>query len=87
MTLKPASSQVRNLPTGAPNTFPAEPARTPGAAIRAAITEREAEISPLTDRTLGAGKGSMRQQMRDLRRFVKDSLGDIRGLLAASTPT
>jgi len=51
-------------------------------AIRAAITEREAEISPLTDRTLGAGKGSVRRQMRDLRRFVKDSLGDIRGLLA-----
>lgn len=50
--------------------------------LRAAITEREAEISKLTDRTLGTGEGSVRKQMLGLRKFVKGSLGDIRGLLA-----
>jgi Skp family chaperone for outer membrane proteins len=50
-------------------------------AIRAAITEREAEISKLTGKTLGKGKGSVRKQMVGLRKFVKESLGDIRELL------
>ena len=50
--------------------------------LRAAITEREVEISKLTDRTLGMKKGSVRKQMVDLRKFVKESLADVRELIA-----
>jgi hypothetical protein len=51
-------------------------------AIRAAITEREQEGAAITTKTLGRSKGSVRHQMVGLRKFVKESMGDIRGLLA-----
>jgi site-specific DNA recombinase len=51
------------------------------ASIRASITEREAELSKITVTTLGGKKGSVREHVAGLRRFVRDSLGDIRQLL------
>lgn len=50
--------------------------------IRAAITERETEISAITSKTLGQKKRSVHAQVKRLRRFVRDSVGDIRALLA-----
>ena len=51
------------------------------ASIRAAITEREAELSKITATTLGRKKSSVQEQVAGLRRFVRDGLGDIRQLL------
>jgi site-specific DNA recombinase len=53
------------------------------ASIRKGIGEREAEISALTARVLGRKKDSVRTQMRDLRKFVLSSVGDLRALLSA----
>jgi site-specific DNA recombinase len=50
--------------------------------IRKGIVEYEQEISQMATKTLGTGKGSVRKRMTDLRKFVKESLGDIRSLLA-----
>ncbi len=50
--------------------------------IRAAITEREAELSIITSRTLGRDKGSVHVQVVGLRKFVKDGLKDIRAVVA-----
>jgi site-specific DNA recombinase len=50
--------------------------------IRAAITEREAELSSIASRTLGHAKGSVHEQVSGLRKFVKDGLKDIRALIA-----
>ena len=50
--------------------------------IRAAITQREAELSSITSRTLGRDKGSVHMQVAGLRKFVKDGLKDIRALVA-----
>ena len=47
------------------------------------VTEREAEISGLTAKTLGRGKGSVHAQIRDLRRFVESNLSDLRKLLSS----
>lgn len=47
-------------------------------AIRAAITEREAEVSAITRKVLGRKKDSVRAQIKDLRRFVRENVGDIR---------
>ncbi len=43
---------------------------------------REAEISSLTARVLGRKKDSVRTQIRDLRKFVLASVGDLRALLS-----
>ncbi len=51
--------------------------------VRKAITEREAEISGLTAKTLGRGKGSVHTQIRDLRKFVENNLSDLRRLLSS----
>jgi chromosome segregation ATPase len=54
------------------------------ASIRKGIAEREAEISALTAKALGRKKDSVRTQIRDLRKFVLASVGDLRALLAAN---
>jgi hypothetical protein len=46
-------------------------------------TEREVEISGLTAKTLGRGKGSVHTQIRDRRRFVESNLSDLRELLSS----
>lgn len=51
--------------------------------LRPGITEREAEISALTAKTLGRGKDSIHTQIRNLRKFVQTNLTDLRALLAA----
>ncbi len=50
--------------------------------LRQGITEREAEISALTAKTLGRGKNSVQTQIRDLRKRVAADLGDLRALLS-----
>ena len=50
--------------------------------IRAAITEREAELSRITSMTLGREKGSVHEQVSGLRKFVKEELRKIRKLIA-----
>lgn len=50
--------------------------------LRQGITEREAEISALTAKTLGRGKNSVHTQIRDLRKRVTSDLGDLRALLS-----
>ncbi len=50
--------------------------------IRSEITKRETELAAITAKTLGTGKGSVRKQVVGLRKFVRESLGDIRTLLA-----
>ena len=52
-------------------------------ALRQAITEREAEISALTAKTLGRGKGSVHSQIRDLRKFVATNLRGLRALFSS----
>jgi hypothetical protein len=58
-------------------------------AIRAAISEREAELATIATKTLGRKRGSVRQQIVGLRKFVRESLADVRALLAGkhSNPT
>jgi site-specific DNA recombinase len=53
--------------------------------IRAEITKREKEIAGLVEKTAGRKKGSVRSQARDLRRFVTESLRDVRKLLAGNS--
>jgi site-specific DNA recombinase len=48
-------------------------------AIRAGIT---GELSKLVDKTLGTGEDSVRKQMVGLRKFVRESLADVRQLIA-----
>jgi len=50
---------------------------------RQAITEREAEISALTAKTLGREKGSVQSQIRDLRKFVTTNLRSLRALFSS----
>jgi hypothetical protein len=50
--------------------------------IGAAIAERETELSIITSKTLSRGKGSVREPVSGLRRFVKESIRDIRSLIA-----
>jgi site-specific DNA recombinase len=50
--------------------------------IRAGITVREHEINELVTRGVGRRNNSVRPQVRNLRRFVESSMGDIRSLLA-----
>jgi site-specific DNA recombinase len=50
--------------------------------LRAAIVEREQELSKLVDKTLGTGKDSVRKQMVGLRKFVRESLAEVRELIA-----
>jgi cell division protein FtsB len=52
--------------------------------LRKAITEREAEISQLTAKTLGRGKDSVHSQVRNLRKFVQSAMGDLRRLLTSN---
>jgi site-specific DNA recombinase len=51
--------------------------------LRAAIVERESEIARITAKTLGHKKGSIHQQVAGLRKFVKESLRDVRALLTS----
>ena len=50
--------------------------------LRRGISEREAEISSLTAKTLDRGKNSVHTQIRDLRKRVAADLGDLRRLLS-----
>jgi site-specific DNA recombinase len=50
--------------------------------IRAAIMEREAELSSITSRMLGRGTGSVHAQVSGLRKLVKEDLRDIRALIS-----
>ncbi len=50
--------------------------------IRAAITEREAELSSITAKALSQKEGSVHEQVSGLRKFVKENLRDIRALIA-----
>ncbi len=54
-----------------------------GPSLRQAITERKAEISALTAKSLGRGKGSVHTQIRDLRKFVEVNLQGLRELLSS----
>jgi site-specific DNA recombinase len=54
-----------------------------GPSLRQAITEREAEISRLTAKTLGRGKGTVHTQIRKLRKFVESNLRGLRALLSS----
>jgi len=49
--------------------------------LRAEIVEREREISAITAKTLGTKQASIHEQMVGLRKFVKESLRDIRELI------
>jgi hypothetical protein len=62
-------TEIRNLSRALAN----GPGDVPS--IRAAMVERESEISAMTDKTLGTGQDSVRRQMTDLRKFVRESLG------------
>jgi site-specific DNA recombinase len=53
------------------------------AAIRTAITSREAELASITAKTLGKKKGSVHEQVVGLRKFVKEGMQGIRALLAS----
>jgi site-specific DNA recombinase len=69
-------TEIRNLSraiAGGPGEVPS---------LRAAIVEREAEISALATKTLGRKKGSVHEQIVGLRKFVREGLGDIRELLS-----
>ncbi|MGC2330594.1 MAG: recombinase family protein [Candidatus Acidiferrales bacterium] len=50
--------------------------------LRAAIVEREKEIRDLVAKVAGGKKSSVQKQIGDLRKFVRDGVRDIRGLLA-----
>jgi site-specific DNA recombinase len=50
--------------------------------IRAAITEREAELSNITQKTLGRNKDSVHAQVSGLRKFVEHNLRHIRRLIS-----
>ena len=52
------------------------------AAIRRAISEREAEVSALTSKTLSRGKNTVHTEVRNLRKFVLENLSDLRALLS-----
>jgi hypothetical protein len=49
--------------------------------LRRGIVEREAEISALTANTLGRGNNDIHVQIRNLRKFVENSLAGVRELL------
>ncbi|HLV96632.1 MAG TPA: recombinase family protein [Candidatus Acidoferrales bacterium] len=51
--------------------------------LRKAIVEREAELSRITAKTLGRKKGSLQHQVEGLRKFVRETLRDVRGLLTS----
>jgi site-specific DNA recombinase len=53
------------------------------ASIRKGIAEREAEISTLAAKLLGRKRDSVRTQIRDLRKFVLASVGDLRARISA----
>lgn len=50
--------------------------------LRAAIVEREREIAGITAKTLGRKKGSIHRQVIDLRKFVRETVRDVREVLA-----
>lgn len=50
--------------------------------LRAAIVEREREIRDLVAKVAGGKKGSVKKQIGDLRKFVREGVCDIRELLA-----
>ncbi|MGH9715633.1 MAG: recombinase family protein [Candidatus Acidiferrales bacterium] len=50
--------------------------------IRAAIGEREREISALVEKTTGREKGSVHRRVQDLRKFVRESVAQVRELIA-----
>ena len=52
-------------------------------AVRNAIAERERELTAITEWTLGRKKNSLRHQIDGLQKFVRESLRDIRQLIAA----
>jgi site-specific DNA recombinase len=52
------------------------------AAVREAIVEREKELLEITAKTLNGKSNSVRSQLRDLRRFVTESLSDVRTLIS-----
>lgn len=49
--------------------------------LRAAITEREQEIAGMVEKTTGRKKGTVQYQVKELRRFVRESVADMRDLL------
>lgn len=51
--------------------------------IRAEISKREKEVSDLVTKVASRKKGSVREQISGLRKFVKENLSDIRALLAS----
>jgi site-specific DNA recombinase len=53
--------------------------------LRKGIAEREAEIARLTARTLGNGKNSLSTEIKNLRKFVLSSLGEMRSLLSENS--
>ncbi len=53
----------------------------PSSFLVAAIHEREQQLREITDQLLARGTGSVDSHLSDIRRFVTQRLGDLRGLL------
>ena len=53
----------------------------PSSFLVAAIHEREQQLRDITDQLLAGGTGSVDSHLSDIRRFVTQQLGDLRGLL------
>jgi site-specific DNA recombinase len=51
-------------------------------AVREAMVEREKELLEITAKTLNGKRTSVRTRLRDLRRFVTESLSDVRTLIS-----
>jgi hypothetical protein len=49
--------------------------------VRAAITERERQIVEIVTQVAGRKKNSVRNQVKNLRKFVESSMGQMRELL------
>jgi hypothetical protein len=59
---------------------------TIGPSLRAAIVEPEREIRDLVAKVAGGKKGSVKKQIDDLRKFVRESVCDIIELVAGKHP-
>ncbi len=59
----------------------------PSPSIMAAITERERELSGISDRLLESRPNSLRTRLKDIRRFVETRMRDLRGLLNSDPVT
>jgi hypothetical protein len=52
--------------------------------VRAAIAKREKEVADMVAQAAGCRNNSVRTQVRNLRKFVEESMGNIRSLLSGN---